>query len=145
MFVLTGLPGPLGCKTLRGSSQDEMVSLDTAPTCSCSGCPGFTCFGGCDGWDSDRRGSVGSSSSLRLCLFTKGCESLSSGPQWAVRGPPPPGLISRFPLAEWNALCGGPSFNQRCWKRQSHLSFLLCYIKTHKVRFTDFLLKFRGS
>ncbi|XP_010796139.1 probable fructose-2,6-bisphosphatase TIGAR A isoform X2 [Notothenia coriiceps] len=37
--LLTGLTGPLGCRTLRGSSQEVMVSLETAPAWSWSGCP----------------------------------------------------------------------------------------------------------
>lgn len=81
ILVLRGLTGLLGCKTLRGSSQEVMVSLDTAPAWSWSGlpwCAFFRSFKECEGCDSDLRGSDGFTSSLLLCLFTKELRALSS-------------------------------------------------------------------
>lgn len=122
MLVLTGLPEPLGLSTRSGSSQDAMVSLDTAPAWSCSGWLLSPSLAGSDGCVSDMSGSEGFTSLLLLCLF-----ALSSRTEETSGGSsPPPGLSSCFPLVEENTWRRFARFNLKRWRKQSGLSFCLC-------------------
>lgn len=82
MLVLMGLTGPLDCNTRRGSSQELMVSLETAPAWSCSGGLWSEPVGSlaeCEGSAWDLRGSEGFTSWLRRRLFTRSLSHRAEG------------------------------------------------------------------
>lgn len=113
MLVLTGLPAPLGLSTRRGSSQDVMVSLDTAPAWSWSGWLLSPSLAGSEGCVSDMRGSEGLTSLLLRRLLAPGGSRFGTSP--------PPCLSSCFPLGEGNTSRRFARFSRKRRRKQSRL------------------------
>lgn len=137
MLVLMGLTGPLECSTCSGSSQEVMVSLETAPDCSFSGCPlrsssrrssvslGWRLF-------SVLSGSEGSDTCwLLLVLWTRERSRLTRRTEEGLRGLGSSAVVSLMSSESWGLRPAGleesdPSRrfswrNRRSWNKHSSL------------------------
>lgn len=146
MLVLIGLTGPLDCKTRRGSSQELMVSLETAPAWSCSGClwsASTWSLTECEGSDWDLNGSEGFTSWLLLHLFTRSLSHSAvddSARCWpTIFNSPPSSLSSQPPLKEQRTWWFTRS-NQRRWKTQFSPSFRICLVEKQEDKIWVILL-----